>query len=185
VLEPASLRQMWTRQTDLPLDQWTCCSGLGWTLTLPQLDWAGPVVYKGGDTQYAHAMLMALPGSDLAVAVLTNTSSGEVRGPVASKALQLAYMAKTGRRPPADGQLPASAPASMPESALQVHAGSYASSEGVDHVEVAPDGASLVWTRHAGTPAATSAVYSPSQDGWFRSATDATQIAFRTVRTDG
>jgi CubicO group peptidase (beta-lactamase class C family) len=49
VLEPASLRAMWTRQTTLPLDRWTCCSGLGWTRTLPQLDWAGPVVYKGGD----------------------------------------------------------------------------------------------------------------------------------------
>jgi CubicO group peptidase (beta-lactamase class C family) len=46
VVEPASLRTMWTRQTNLPLDRWTCCSGLGWTLTLPQLNWAGPVSYK-------------------------------------------------------------------------------------------------------------------------------------------
>jgi CubicO group peptidase (beta-lactamase class C family) len=61
VLQPASLRAMWTPQTNLPLDRWSCCSSLGWTRTLPQLDWAGPVVYKGGDTQYAQSMVMALP----------------------------------------------------------------------------------------------------------------------------
>jgi hypothetical protein len=178
VLEPASLRAMWTRQTNLPLDRWSCCSGLGWTRTLPQLDWAGPVVYKGGDTQYAHSMVMALPRSDLAVAVLTNTSSGEVRGPVATNALGLAYTARTGRRPPGNERLPASVPAS----ALLAHAGSYASSTGLDRVAVAPDGAGLVWTRNAGTAAATSATFTPSRDGWFRSATDKTQIAFRTVQ---
>lgn len=182
VLEPASLRTMWTSQTNLPLDRWTCCSGLGWTLTRPQLNWAGPVVYKGGDTQYAHAMVIVLPRSDLAVAVLTNTSSGEVRGPVADKALELAYTAKTGRRAPASPPLPVSQPVSLPESALRAHTGSYASSAGLDRVSVASGGAGLVWTRNVGTPAATSATFTPSRDGWFRSATDKTQIAFRTVQ---
>jgi CubicO group peptidase (beta-lactamase class C family) len=182
VLQPASLRAMWTPQTNLPLDRWSCCSGLGWTRTLPQLDWAGPVVYKGGDTQYAHSMVMALPRSDLAVAVLTNASSGEVRGPVSTKAVGLAYTAKTGRRAPANDELPTSQPASAPESALLAHAGSYASSTGLDQVSVAPDGSGLVWSRNAGTAAATSATFTPSRDGWFRSATDSTQIAFRTVQ---
>jgi hypothetical protein len=181
VLTPAGLHAMWTRQTNLPLDRWTCCSGLGWTLTFPQLDWAGPVVYKGGDSQYAHAMVMALPRSDLAVAVLTNTTSGEVRGPVAVKALGLAYTAKTGRREPAPGPLPVSQPAAAPASELLADAGAYAGSEGLDRVSVAPSGAGLVWTRNADTPAATSATFTPSRDGWFRSPTDHTQIAFRTV----
>lgn len=125
---------------------------------------------------------MALPRSDLAVAVLTNTSSGEVRGPVSTKALGLAYTAKTGRRAPGNDELPTSQPASAPESALLAHAGSYASSTGLDQVSVAPDGSGLVWTRNAGTAAATSATFTPSRDGWFRSAPDSTQIAFRTVQ---
>ena len=181
VLKSTSLRTMWTRQTNLPLDRWTCCSGLGWTLTLPQLDSAGPVVYKGGDTPYAHSMVMLLPRSNLAVAVLTNTTSGEVRGPVAVKALGPAYTAKTGRREPAPGQLPVSQPVAAPESELLADAGSYASSAGLDRVSVTPRGTGLVWTRDAGTPAARSATFTPSRDGWFRSATDSTQIAFRTV----
>ncbi len=182
VLEPATVRAMWARQTDLPLDRWSCCSGLGWTRTLPQLDWAGPVVYKGGDTQYAHAMVMALPRSNLAVAVLTNTSSGEVRGPVAAKALELAYTAKTGRQAPGNDLLPRSRPASASLSTLRTHSGSYATSTGLDRVAVTADRTGLVWTRNAGTPAATSGTFMASRDGWFRSATDATQIAFQTVQ---
>ncbi|HZE14604.1 MAG TPA: serine hydrolase domain-containing protein, partial [Mycobacterium sp.] len=182
VLTPASLRTMWTSQTNLPLDRWTCCSGLGWTLTFPQLNWAGPVVYKGGDTQYAHAMVMVLPRSDLAVAVMTNTSSGEVRGPVAATALGLAYTAKTGRREPTTPPLPASPPASVPRPVLRAHAGLYASSAGLDRVSVASAGDSLLLTRNVGTPSATSALFTPSRDGWFRSATDRDQIAFRTVQ---
>jgi CubicO group peptidase (beta-lactamase class C family) len=181
VLEPAGLRTMWTRQTDLPLDRWNCCSGLGWTRTLPQLNWAGPVVYKGGDTQWAHAIVMVLPGSNLAVAVLTNTSSREVRAPVAVKALELAYTAKTGRRAPAIPALPGSPPASVTQRALCADSGLYATSAGLDRVSVAPSEAGLVWTRNAGTPLATSARFTASRDGWFRSGTDKTQIAFRTV----
>jgi hypothetical protein len=139
-------------------------------------------VYKGGDTQFAHAIVTVLPRSDLAVAVMTNTLGGEVRGPVASKALELAYTAKTGRRPPATRPLPASPPVSVPARALRAHAGLYASSAGVDRVSLAPGGAGLMWTRHLGTPSATSATFHPSRDGWFRSATDQTQIAFRTVQ---
>jgi CubicO group peptidase (beta-lactamase class C family) len=181
VLTPASLRTMWTKQTNAPLDRWSCCSGLGWTLGHPALDWAGPVSFKGGDTQYAHAMLMALPRSDLAVAVLTNTSSGEVRGPVATKALGLAYTAKTGRREPRAPRLPVSQRVSVTASALRAHAGAYATSTGLDRVTAAPGGSGLVWTRNAGAPGATSATFTASRDGWFRSATDTTQIAFRTV----
>lgn len=182
VLEPAGLRTMWTRQTSLPLDRWSCCSALGWTRTLPQLDWAGPVLYKGGDTQWAHAMVMVLPKSGLAVAVLTNTTSGEVRGPVAAKALELAYTAKTGRHAPGDDRLPVSPEVSVPQPTLQAYAGPYATSTGLDRVQVATGGAGLVWTRDAGTPAATSALFTPSKDGWFRSATDPTQVRFRTVQ---
>lgn len=101
---------------------------------------------------------------------------------MAAKALQLAYTVKTGRRAPANAQLPVSQPAPSPESSLRVHAGSYASSTGLDRVAVAPDGPGLVWTRNAGTPAATPATFTPSRDGWFRSVTDSTQIAFRTVQ---
>jgi hypothetical protein len=42
---------MWTRQSNAPLGRWNCCSGLGWTLNHPAMNWAGPVRYKGGDTQ--------------------------------------------------------------------------------------------------------------------------------------
>jgi CubicO group peptidase (beta-lactamase class C family) len=182
VLRPATLREMWTRQSDSALDRLACCSGLGWTLNHPGLDWAGPVVFKGGDTQYAHSMLMVLPRSRLAVAVLTNTSTGEVRGPVAIEALGLAYTAKTGVPRPAQTPLPTSEPAAEPERALRAHAGAYASATGLDRVELAPDGGGLVWTRDAGTAHATSATFTPFRDGWFRSTTDAAQqVAFRTV----
>jgi CubicO group peptidase (beta-lactamase class C family) len=182
VLRSRTLREMWTRQGDSPLDRLACCSGLGWTLNHPGLDWAGPVVFKGGDTQYAHSMLMVLPRSRLAVAVLTNTSTGEVRGPVAIEALRLAYTAKTGVPRPAQTPLPTSEPAAESERALRAHAGAYGSATGLDRVELAPDGGGLVWTRGAGTAHATSATFTPFRDGWFRSATDTTQqVAFRTV----
>jgi CubicO group peptidase (beta-lactamase class C family) len=183
VLRAGTLRAMWTPQRTSPLDRWNCCSGLGWTLRNPALNWAGPVRFKGGDILWAHAYVMVLPRSGLGVAVLTNTTTGEVRGPVAFEALGLAYTAKTGRPQAPTTRLPASVPASVSASVLRAHAGYYATTSGLDRVDVAPGGAGLVWTRNAGTPSESAATYAPYRDGWFRSpAAGMPQLAFRTVQ---
>ncbi|MBV8733729.1 MAG: beta-lactamase family protein [Solirubrobacterales bacterium] len=183
VLKSGALRAMWTAQRTSPLDRWNCCSGLGWSLSNPALNWAGPVRFKGGDTLWAHAYVMVLPRSGLGVAVLTNTTTGEVRGPVAFEALRLAYTAKVGRPQPPTTPLPASVPTSVPASVLRTYAGYYATNSGLDRVEVDSRGAGLVWTRNAGIRSQSTATYAPYRDGWFRTTTAGMpQIAFRNVQ---
>jgi len=164
ILRAATVGEMITPQTDLPLDIAPFRMGLGWWVGDSALSWMGTVIHHAGHTLANHSEMMWLPGSQLGVFVSVNTTSSvDVEHQVAALALGLIATAKTGRTPPPP---PAASPV-VPVSSqtLRRAAGDYASANGLNLITVA--GGALVWTPGSQRPNAASYTMTPRADGWY------------------
>lgn len=175
VLAPGTLGRMWTPQLRLAIDaQSPVRFGLGWALTSPSMDWAGPVRWHDGGTTWQFSMLKVLPRTGLGVFVSVNTAgSGDLNGQVADAVLSAAYTTKTGRRAPTSG-VPSSTPVWMTADQLKSYSGRYANADTLRRVDVSGDGQGLVVRTHPGTPVERATTYRPYADGWFRADNPAT-----------
>jgi CubicO group peptidase (beta-lactamase class C family) len=166
ILHAATVKEMITPQTDLPLDIAPFRMGLGWWVGESALSWMGTVIHHAGHTLANHSEMMWIPGSNVGVFVSVNTDSPvNVENQVASLALGLMVTAKTGRTPP---------PAPHPSPVLHVspvtlhrEAGLYASANGINRISVAGD--ALSWTPAVQDPKAHSFTMTPRADGWYTS----------------
>lgn len=136
LLQPATLRQMWTPQNlSVPLDL-DLRIGLNWLLSYPALSYAGQVVGHSGGTVAFRSELTLLPAHQLGVIVLSNSPNDSV-GVIAQEALKSALAAKTGLNPPPP---PASSPpASLPPETLARYAGRYAGNDDLFVITVVDD----------------------------------------------
>lgn len=179
VLKQSTLKQMWTKQVDSPLDISFMHFGLGFAIGDPLLKWAGKAVWHDGATVWNHTMMKLLPGSDLGVFVSVNTAGpGGVPAVIADEALALAYTAKTGTAPPAQVSPPRSTV--VPAHGLARHAGYYGGTSSLYAVATTDSGLTL--TSHAATDQALTTAFLPHADGWFRPAEAALpMLKFRTI----
>jgi len=144
ILRPETVAEMLRPQNaGVPLDL-DLRVGLGWMLAGlgdVNLRGAGPVAYHSGATITHRALLVAIPGYKLGVAVLANSAAaGPVVHRAAATALKLALEAKAGIRQPARVQIPDAERAAPPGSAPAL-AGRYASRAGL--VEIRETGSGL------------------------------------------
>jgi CubicO group peptidase (beta-lactamase class C family) len=127
VISPATLREMTTPQTDLPLDITSFRAGLGWFVGDAGNAWMGRANYWDGDSANFHTFMRWLPEEHLGVFVTVNTSPlVDARELIGLRALALMVTAKTGReppRPPGPGRV-----VKVPEGTLRRAAGLYANS---------------------------------------------------------
>jgi CubicO group peptidase (beta-lactamase class C family) len=182
VLSERTLRQMWTRQTQLPLDIIFAHYGLGFILGDPNLDWTGEkVVWHNGATMLNFTMLRLLPEAGLGAYVSINTVGlDEISQAVADRAMSLAFTAKTGRPQPAAPVLPASTPVAPEPATLTSLAGHYAGGQGAFEVEATGTGLRLTELTGPGTGIAADLV--PMANGAFRTSPDAErEYLFQTV----
>ena len=179
VLKKSTLKQMWTKQVDSPLDISFMHFGLGFAIGDPGLKWAGKVVWHDGATVWNHSMMKLLPGSDLGVFVSVNTAApGGVPSVIADEALALAYTAKTGTAPPAP-QTPPKSPV-VPADGVARHIGYYGGTSALYSVEASDAGLTL--TSGVGTEQARPTALLPHADGWFRPAeAPLPMVRFRTI----
>jgi CubicO group peptidase (beta-lactamase class C family) len=182
VLEQRTLREMWTRQTQLPLDIIFTHYGLGFALGDPALDWTDEkVVWHNGATMLNFTMMRLLPESGLGAYVSINTAGLEnISQAVADRAISLAFTAKTGRPQPAAPMLPASAPVAPDPAALAGLAGYYAGGQDAFQVEATDTG--LRFTGLTGPGSGVAADLVPLTNGAFRTVPESgREYVFQTI----
>ena len=182
ILKSSTLREMWTRQVQPPLDVIFTHYGLGFALGDPALDWTGEkVVWHNGATMLNFTMMRLLPESGLGAYVSINTAGLQnISQAVADRALSLAFTAKTGKPQPAAPALPASTPVAPDPAAMTEYAGYYSSDSDVFRLETTPTGMRI--TGLTGPGAGIAADLLPMADGSYRTAPDAARAyLFRTI----
>lgn len=176
VVRAATLRQMTTPQTRLPIDLGTKI-GLSWFLSDT---WLGKTYGHDGATTRNFSVLQIQPRDQLGVFVSTNTDGGIVAADaIAGRALVLAYTAKTGIEPPEPVTLPDRGPATPTSATLKIARGTYAGYTG--YTRVTSDGSSITLTPVDATGAAAT-TFSLMRNGWWRTDSDPNlQVTFRSI----
>ena len=176
VLKERTLRRMTTAQTDLAIDEQVHI-GLSWFL---KDSWLGRTFGHDGATTRNFSMLQIQPEQRLGVFVSTNTVGGSaVADAIASRALELAFTAKTGVTKPPPVSLPDPGPRTPTDVELREAEGIYAGYVGYSTVIV--DGDSLQLSLVKGGDV-TNATFTQMSDKWWRTDADPNlQIAFQTI----
>lgn len=176
VLKERTLRRMTTAQTDLAIDEQVHI-GLSWFL---KDSWLGRTFGHDGATTRNFSMLQIQPEQRLGVFVSTNTVGGSaVADAIASRALELAFTAKTGVTKPPPVSLPDPEPRTPTDVELREAEGIYAGYVGYSTVIV--DGDSLQLSLVKGGDV-TNATFTQMSDKWWRTDADPNlQIAFQTI----
>ena len=165
ILQPSTVAQMLTPQTDLPLDIVNTRQGLGWYLGDDTNAWMGDAASWNGDTINYHTFLRWLPELKLGVFVSVNTvGPAPIRDAVGVRALGLMVTAKTGRTAPPLEPIDRRV-AHVPLRQLRRVAGRYATGGGLDLVRATRRG--LLLTPAAQNPGATPVLMVPRRDGWY------------------
>lgn len=176
VVRKQTLRRMTTPQTHLTIDG-DVHIGLSWFLTD---SWLGRTFGHDGATTRNFSMLSVAPNQELGVFVSTNTVGGSaVADAIASRAMELAYTAKTGVPKPPPVALPDPGPRTPSPAELTEATGTYAGY--TDYSTVRAVGDSLELTIVSGAERK-NATFTQMADGWWKTSVDPDlQITFRTI----
>ena len=144
--------------------------GLGWDTVLDtQLNYAGRLCFKGGETFTYEAEVGLLLDRHLGVVVLQNTT-GTLPALVAHEVLKQAVLDRDGLPQPTNFVAPVTAATNWTPAAIAAVTGTYVTvagmASGYDLLAAAPDG-SLTWTLNAHTASPIVATgFVPHTDGW-------------------
>lgn len=178
-VSPSSFTEMTSVQNEnIPLDL-EMKQGLNWFLSDSRLDYAGQVLWHGGDTVANHSVVMILPEKGLGVVVISNSNrSNPLVNDVARLALELAVEAKTGLAPPKQAEPEFSPVINMSKAELSVYEGVYPTVNADGYDVVAAEQNRLLWTRGDGSVK----VLVPRDNGWFSDPdSQALQVEFADV----
>lgn len=142
ILKPTTVTSLFQRQYDDSQSPIVQATGLGWMLSGQPIAGAGEAVWHSGQYPGYFSHIALLPSQRLGVVVLANDDNArQFALELATKALELSLLAKTGIAVPKRPGPPEAAPVDLDSATLERYAGRYVVSD--DIVPVVRDGGRL------------------------------------------